>query len=210
MIVCLDGGERADRDLIRSICAAHPSRMATCLHRNRGQQHATLVGIELAGAPVIVTMDDDGAHPPDVVPRLVAAIAAGADLAYAVPTIAHGISPLRRAGTAINRTVFRLALGAPRGTRVSSFRAFSRDLYVRARRRPVTWPYLSALLLSARPRVVSLRYRRPALAATGSRYSLRRLIATQLAILFHWGPLRGVARSVRPARRLDVLAGCVE
>ena len=52
------------------------------LMRNYGQHNALLAGIRAARYAVTVTMDDDLQHPPEEIPRLLAALARGNDLVY--------------------------------------------------------------------------------------------------------------------------------
>jgi glycosyltransferase involved in cell wall biosynthesis len=65
-----------------------------------GQIHATLTGVAAASGRIIVTMDDDGGHPPEVIPQMIEVMRenTGTSLVYASPVYA---SPRRGRG---NRT----------------------------------------------------------------------------------------------------------
>ena len=166
--------------------AAHAATNCRVLRfeRNHGQQRATLAGIRAARGRVIVTMDDDGGHPPEILPRMLAALEGrtdrdrnrgaarrpAADLVYGVPSAlpTHGARAL---GSRVNRAVFRLFLGVPRCDAVTSFRAFHAELLTGHHRKPLrTWsprpssrpalpPNTSALLLARSPRVTCMEYR---------------------------------------------------
>src|SRR5262245_57629744 len=56
------------------LAAAHPEVSVIKLMRNYGQHAALLCGIRAARHAIIVTMDDDLQHPPEELPRLVAAL----------------------------------------------------------------------------------------------------------------------------------------
>ena len=73
--------------VLRELQAAHPDRVtAVRLMRNFGQHNALMCGLRHARGRLIVTMDDDLQHPPEEIPKLLAAIdAAGADVVYGVP-----------------------------------------------------------------------------------------------------------------------------
>ena len=68
-------------------------RLLVCEGR-RSLSGAVIAGFAAAAADVIVVMDADLQHPPDVVPRLLAAIAGGADIAVASRYAAGGDSEL--------------------------------------------------------------------------------------------------------------------
>ena len=55
------------------------------LMRNSGQHNALLAGVRAARYRTTVTIDDDLQHPPEEIPKLLAALDAGAGLAYGVP-----------------------------------------------------------------------------------------------------------------------------
>src|SRR6266702_4132880 len=87
--------------------------------RNLGKGAALRTGIDRAladGAAIVVTLDADGQHPPEEIPRLVAPIAAG----EAAPPPLHELA-LRHA-----RVAHRGARGAGRADRVPGARASGR------------------------------------------------------------------------------------
>ncbi|WP_018525710.1 glycosyltransferase [Alkalispirochaeta alkalica] len=183
--------------------------------RRTGQIGATLAGVAAARGELVVTLDDDGAHPPEVIPRLRRRLeeVPGCALVYGVPRRkARGIRGL---GTRLNSLLFHLFLGLPWSIPVGSFRMIRRELLVKALNRPVAFPYLSAMLLQFRPVTAAVRYGD----ARGSReidgsassYTLRRLLRVYGSLFLYWGPLRSLGRVLRPPRRslprLMVLGG---
>ena len=171
-------------------------------------------------------MDDDGGHPARLVPRMLAmlggagtsgdtgtprgpanapgSLTLGADLVYGVPDLSGG-PRLRRAGSVLNRSVFRLFLGVPRGVAVTSYRAFrstvasqivggapepSRDDVLRRRAIP---PNVSAMLLGERPKLGVVHYTQPT--SRSSRHSIRALITGILLLVGWWAPI-GLVRRV--------------
>jgi polyisoprenyl-phosphate glycosyltransferase len=73
--------------VLRRIQAEDPDRViAMRLMRNSGQHNALMCGFRQARGRYVVTMDDDLQHPPEELPKLLAAIEAGGDdLVYGVP-----------------------------------------------------------------------------------------------------------------------------
>jgi len=128
----------------------------------------------------------------------------GADLVYGVPDLS-GEPLLRRAGSILNRSIFRLFLGVPRRVAVTSYRAFRSSLASRladqATRRPAIPPNVSTVLLSEHPKLGVVHYTLPVNRV--SRHSNRALIIGILLLVGWWAPvglIRRVMRRHRPAR----------
>jgi len=94
---------------------------------NYGQHNALLAGITRARHSIIVTMDDDLQHPPEELPKLLAAIAAGCDVAYGKPQRREH-SPWRNLASRLTKRAMRVALGAEMAERSSAFRMFRAEL----------------------------------------------------------------------------------
>ncbi|MFP4431847.1 MAG: glycosyltransferase family 2 protein [Spirochaetota bacterium] len=204
IIVVDDGSGAPWGGRLERLAEGYEDLRVITLPERRGQAYATLVGVASAKAEVIVTIDDDGDHPPEAVPELLSALEGGYDLVYGAP--ARGRTKgLRRLGTVLNNCLFTVCLGKPLRVPVTSFRAFRRQLRDAALRRPVRFGYLSAMLFSANPRTEVRYYRQPegkVRVRRGSRYGVRRLVALYGNLLLHWGPLRPLsAFSGLPKRR---------
>ncbi len=120
---------------------------------NRGKGAALATGIAAAlagGAEVIVTLDADGQHPPEAIPRLVAPIAAGrADLVLGARA-RSGAMPLPRRLT--NWLSARLASrigGQGVSDAQTGFRAFTREVAQQVRPAEERYDYETAFLLGA-------------------------------------------------------------
>lgn len=80
LIVVDDGSPDGTADLAESYADVHPVRVVRRPGK-AGLASAVLAGFAQSRGDVLVVMDADLSHPPEAVPRLVAAIAEGADLA---------------------------------------------------------------------------------------------------------------------------------
>lgn len=215
IILVDDGSPQIEQEQIRELAAAVPAVTALCLPENRGQQGASFIGLAAARGEVVVTLDDDGSHPPAVIPHMVAALG-DVDLVYGVPRGAAGGGvrrPLRRLGTALNNLLFTVWLGKPIGVPVTSFRAIDARLLKRALALPVSFPYLSAMLFSCGARSAAVWYDLAADTGEewergGSRYSVGRLMSIFLKLVLYWGPLRRLGRRIRPPQPLELAGGC--
>ena len=98
LIIVDDGSPDGTADLAESYADVHP---VVVVRRpgKAGLASAVLAGFAKARGDVLVVMDADLSHPPEAVPRLVAAIGDGADLAVGSRYVAGGGTedwPLRR------------------------------------------------------------------------------------------------------------------
>lgn len=192
IIVVDDGNQPARRRFLEEISRGWETVRLISLAERSGQAHATLVGVAAAEAPVVVTMDDDGEHPPEAVPGLLATLEEGYDLVYGAPRSA-GRRPHRSIGTRLNNRLFSSFLGKPKEVPVTSFRAIRRGALDRALAEPVRFGYLSAMLFSTGARAGVHYYPPPAFRGGGrrsSRYRPLRLFGLYWRLLLHWGPLR--------------------
>jgi len=222
LIIIDDGSKPEQAQLLRQLAATEPCLRLVQLDANYGQRIATVVGTALADCELILTMDDDGSHPPEAIlpaldflqqrPEL--------DLLYLAPrrrpASQRGVMRLpagqhtairrpaawRRLGTLANNFLFHACMGLPWQVPVGSFRLFRTELVKTALQRPVCWPYLSAMLLACRPQVAVQFYSPPASVkkpgrtsstVAGSSYSPRKLTGLYLRLVWYWGPLKTLA-----------------
>lgn len=93
------------------------------LMRNYGQHSALLCGIRSARGDVIVTMDDDGQHPPEYIPSLLQKINEGYDVVYGSPeSQQHGL--LRGLASQTTKLILQNTMGADTARNISAFRVF--------------------------------------------------------------------------------------
>ena len=153
----------------------------------------------------MVTLDDDGAHPPEAIPRMIARLRR-ADLVYAAPRRGERRA-IRRIGTALNNALFSIFLGKPLSVPVTSYRAIDARLLACALRVPVSFPYLSAMLFSCRPRVRAVLYESfesDIADRSKSRYTIGRLLRVYLNLILYWGPLRRFGRVLKRPQRFKI------
>ncbi len=221
-------------DALSSAVAPSIHCSIVCLPENRGQQLATIVGVAAAKGEIIATMDDDGAHPPFELVEMVRRITAGdsIDLIYGAPrrraagsagrpALDDAHRTARRLGTWCNNALFSVCLGKPWAVPVTSFRVFRRGLAECALTRPVSFPYLSAMLLSCDPAVAAHRYDGPIpgsaddgvtispAAHDASRYTIITLGNIFWNLLLYWGPLKRIGRVLRPPEPIEIPRGCL-
>ena len=164
-IVFADDSTDETTALLAALAGAPGRCRVRVLHREeRGLATAVALGIRAAAYPRIVVMDADLQHPPEVVPQLLDALDAGADLAAAgrfVPGGGAQMSPLRtRTSRACSRfaTLLLPAL-RPLCDVTSGFFAFRREIVDGVELRPLGWKILIEILARGRAaRVVEIPY----------------------------------------------------
>jgi undecaprenyl-phosphate 4-deoxy-4-formamido-L-arabinose transferase len=85
IILVNDGSRDRSWDVVRELARLVPRVRGINFTRNYGQHNALLAGIRVARFGTTVTMDDDLQHPPEEIPKLLAALDAGADVVYGTP-----------------------------------------------------------------------------------------------------------------------------
>lgn len=113
--------------VICQLAQQYPWIRAIRLMRNYGQHNALLCGIRVARYGIIVTMDDDLQHPPEEIPKLLAALESGYDVVYGTPEHEqHGLG--RDLASMITKLTLQNVMGAEIARQVSAFRAFRREV----------------------------------------------------------------------------------
>ena len=131
--------------------------------RNLGKGAALATGIAQAledGADIIVTLDADGQHPPEEIPKLVDQIDQGADLVLGARDRSGPMPPSRRFTNWLSAKLTSRVATAPVPDAQTGFRAFTRQLALAVRPPESRYDYEVAFLLKAaidRYRVVAVR-----------------------------------------------------
>ncbi|HVT59470.1 MAG TPA: glycosyltransferase family 2 protein [Thermoanaerobaculia bacterium] len=191
VILVNDGSRDGSWETIASLAAGRAAVRGIDLMRNYGQHNALLCGIRAASGALILTLDDDLQHPPEEIPRLLAALAPGIDVVYGTPLAErHGL--WRDAASRVTKFVLQGAMGAAVARQVSAFRLFRTEL--REAFAQYGNPYVSVdvLLTWATTRFTAVPVRHEGRRAGRSNYTLRLLVRHALNMItgFSVGPLK--------------------
>lgn len=155
------------------------------LLKNSGQHNALLCGLHMSTGEVVVTMDDDLQNPPEEIPKLVAALDSGYDLAIgAYPRKEH--SATRNAGGELIDRVLRGIFALPPDFQLTSFRAARRPVVDNVCRMSGVFPYLTAMLLSHASNQVNVEVRHDPRRHGQSNYNLRRSLALAANLILNY------------------------
>ena len=90
------GGDRTE-EVVRSLVAESSATSAIVMSNRFGHQMALLAGLDCCDSDVLITLDSDLQHPPELIPDLLAKHAEGYDVVQTVRTATENQNPLRRA-----------------------------------------------------------------------------------------------------------------
>jgi len=160
---------------VARLARSQPGVSAIALMRNYGQHPALLCGIRAARFDTIVTTDDDLQHPPEELPRLLAALTDDIDVVYGAPEKQpHGL--FRGLASRITKRVLVGSMGAETAARASAWRVFRthlRDAFESFRGSFVS---IDVLLTWGTQRFTHVIVRHDARTIGQSSYTLRKLL----------------------------------
>jgi len=175
VILVNDGSRDRSWDVVRELAGTHDWIRGFCLMRNYGQHNALLCGIRAAQNEIIVTIDDDLQHPPEEIPKLLAQLAAGCDVAYGTPR-QDNHDFWRNMTSETTKIVLQNAMGAETARRVSAFRAFRGYLQQAFAEYSGSFVSIDVLLTWGTTKFTAVPVEHHARAIGKSNYTLRKLI----------------------------------
>jgi undecaprenyl-phosphate 4-deoxy-4-formamido-L-arabinose transferase len=180
------------------------------LKENVGQQNATYCGMHYASGELIVTIDDDLQHEPELIQALIGKLSPDTDLIYGVAS-GRKDKQHRQFGSKLTNLFFRRHFKVLGGKRVSSFRAFSKELNEAVINREVGFVYISCLLLAKCEGVDNLIIPFTPRAEGKSNYTLTRLVALFTQLVINYGSLASIYKayfkSKTPCFQIDKIIG---
>jgi polyisoprenyl-phosphate glycosyltransferase len=192
IILVDDGSSDRSPAIIAKRCEADSSVKAIHLARNFGQQAALTAGIEAALGRAVVTMDADLQHPPQELPRMVAAWKQGNALIAMERDVTKRISLVKRSGTALFYFFLNRWSEIPLGHNMPDFRLMDRAVVDRFKEFPERNRFIRGLVswLGFKPLV--LHFSAPADQKEQTNYSFRKMarLAMDALTSFTAFPLR--------------------
>ena len=158
IVLVNDGSGDATYATIASLAAADGRIFGIDLLRNVGQFRALVAAMDAASGEIIVTMDDDLQHPPEEIPKLLAALDADPDLDAVVGRYGSGKkhSRVRNVGSRLMDLIFRSSYGKPADLAMTSLRAMRRNVAEGMVSFGTARPVPNALLLQTTSRIANV------------------------------------------------------
>jgi undecaprenyl-phosphate 4-deoxy-4-formamido-L-arabinose transferase len=155
--------------------------------RNCGQHNALMCGLRHARAKYVVTMDDDLQHPPEEIPKLLAALeASGNDVVYGVPDARkHG--RWRNLGSVLVTAFYRLVFKTK--VQPSPFRIMRREVVEAILSYNLNYTFIDGLLAWNTQRIGQITVEHHPRATGRSGYSLSKLLVLAMNLFTNFSLL---------------------
>ena len=173
-----DGSPDDTWDTLQKIAAGRSDNrvLGINLAKNFGQHAALMAGLNAADGDYVICLDDDGQTPANEADKLIAALEAGADVAYA--RYSHKKHNLfRNFGTAMNEWMASVMLGKPKDLYVSSYFAVRRFVVDEMIKYTSSYPYVIGLVLRTTRNIVNVDVTHRAREVGTSGYTFSKLMA---------------------------------
>lgn len=173
----VDDGSSDGTDAILEAIAAKDGRFQPLiLSRNFGHQAALTAGLDHADGDVIISMDGDGQHPPELIGEMIGLVEQGYDIVQAQRIEDGGVLSFKK----ISSGVFYALLNRISGTRVqpgaADFRALSRQALDALKSMPEYHRFLRGMIAWMGYKSLILPYHEPRRTAGISKYSLAKML----------------------------------
>jgi glycosyltransferase involved in cell wall biosynthesis len=179
-----DGSRDGTARVLEAIHRGDPRFEYVVLSRNFGHQAALTAGLDHASGDVIVTMDADLQHPPELLRTLLDAWRQGYDVVHTRKTITVGLPRWRRMLTEIAYSLVARVAGIPIIPQGSDFRLLDARALAALRSLPEVARLHRGLALWVGFRQCVVPYTAAERAGGESRYSLRQLVTLFARALF--------------------------
>ncbi|WP_345797059.1 glycosyltransferase family 2 protein [Castellaniella sp. MT123] len=126
IIVVDDGSTDGTPDLMRHWCGLRPEIVYLRLSRNFGKEAALTAGLEAARGNVVVCLDADMQHPPEMIPAMLARWREGIQMVYAVRATRQDESWFKRVGSKLFYMLMRTSDGRGVPPNAGDFRLMDR------------------------------------------------------------------------------------
>jgi polyisoprenyl-phosphate glycosyltransferase len=176
LIVVDDGSGDRTWQLLEQAAESDSRVRALRFSRNFGHQVALTAGLAASNGDLVITMDSDLQHPPEVIPDMLDKTREGYDVVYAIRSAATGESWLkRRSAEFFYRLLNRMtSLNLPRGG--ADFRLMSRRVVDGILAMPEKHRFLRGMTRWVGFEQTAIEYEQPAREGGRSKYTLRRMV----------------------------------
>lgn len=171
-----DGSTDGTGTVLERLAAQDERVRILTLSRNFGHQAALTAGLDHAEGEVVISLDGDGQHPPEMIPQMIALIEQGYDIVQAQRIEEEAGFSFKK----VTSDIFYWLINTMSGTRIipgaADFRALSRQALEALKSMPEYHRFLRGMIAWMGYRSVILPYHEQKRMAGQSKYSLRKML----------------------------------
>jgi glycosyltransferase involved in cell wall biosynthesis len=192
-----DGSTDATFDRLAQIAHRDDRVAVYSLARNFGHQVALSAGLDRARGDVLLLMDCDLQHPPELIPEFLARLDGGYDIVLGVRRTTREVGLLKRASSRAFYALFNALSDVKLSAGAADFVCMSRVVYRQLRRMRERHRFLRAMVSWLGFRRTVIEYVAPARVAGQSKYTLAKMMRLALDGVFAFStrPLRFATRA---------------
>jgi dolichol-phosphate mannosyltransferase len=184
-IYCVDDGSTdGTPDLLRRLAKRNTGIRVIELSRNFGHQAALTAGLEAAKGDIVITMDGDGQHPAELIPKMLELVGQGYDIVQGQRADSIEAGAFKRWTSGGFYQFLNLISGTHVMPGAADFRALSRQAVEALHAMPEYHRFLRGMISWMGYPSVILPYREPRRIAGRSKYSLGKMIRLALVAVF--------------------------
>jgi len=184
-VYCIDDGSTDQTASVLHRLAARDSAVKIIeLSRNFGHQAALTAGLSAAQGDIVITMDADGQHPPELVPKLLSLVGQGYDIVQAQRVQAVEVGALKRWTSGGFYRLLNLVSGTPVLPGAADFRALSRQAVDTLNSMPEYHRFLRGMISWMGFPSATITYTEPRRTAGKSKYSFAKMLRLAMDALF--------------------------
>jgi polyisoprenyl-phosphate glycosyltransferase len=171
-----DGSQDTTSDSLNSLAEKDKRVQVVELSRNFGHQAALTAGLDSARGDLVITMDCDGQHPPELIPEMINLFKQGYDIIQGQRNEDAALGAFKKFTSEAFYKILNLVSGTHVLPGAADFRAMSRQAVDALKAMPEYHRFLRGMIVWLGYRSVILPYHEPQRIAGKSKYSLGKMI----------------------------------
>jgi dolichol-phosphate mannosyltransferase len=184
-----DGSRDGTLDYVRHLAATDPRVRYLSFSRNFGQQSALTAGMEHASGDVVITLDSDLQHPPNLIPVLLEQWRKGHDIVLTFREDDPRLSYFKRLSSRAFNTVMRWLSDTPVSSAASDYRLLSRKAVDSLLRLHEKHRFLRGMVNWLGFRTTTVAFHPASRGAGVTKYTLRRMTALAIDAMLSFSKL---------------------
>lgn len=179
-----DGSTDETSSILRTLASQDPRIRLLSLSRNFGHQAALTAGLDHAEGDIVISLDADGQHPPELIPEMIQLILQGYDIVQTQRLDEAQPASFKKWSSALFYRLLNLLSGTNFLPGAADFRALSRQAVEALKSMPEYHRFLRGMVAWIGYRTVILPYHPQERLAGRSKYSLRKMLKLALDAIF--------------------------